>query len=518
MIENHCGRRDQLQGRCRKPGPFPFGRHLNDRLAVFRMQDALAVGFEQRIERADLTPQFLADVGVRNQPSPVRRFKDIRGREDVAVFLYRVSNGGERPMRHQAHPPGVVNQRVACDAGRRLIGLAEAAVNREQPPARFDRAFAVLLLDRDVAIDDMAVPPAESEFRENPLDRLGVVVVLIIWVFGFFPGRFVGDEHPLKGRHPASAEDRRVLAAPQEPHEVLAIALLLAPRRGKITRADLLFAVIVERFAPIALSLKLKALEAPVLCQRDAAVEEKVPVAAKIQPADREQEPDVGLKLVASQERSLERGDQPFLFPGQAVWVFRVDGREIGVLQRVNRPAEIDRPRPIVDLVEQHPLIHVKLRMPRDDLPFKLLLDDRDRLSQLCDTLDVAQADGPRLQHLRRKRARVAIGFLREGGERPEADPIAVFQHIDVRVGKRHVQDVRDARLASSGRGHPEHIVVAPLDIHRMVPHQKIHDLIRARPAVENIPNHMEMIDRKALDEGGERDDKRIRAPHIDDR
>ena len=44
------------------------------------------------------------------------------------------------------------------------------------------------------------------------------------------------------------------------------------------------------------------------------------------------------------------------------------------------------------------------------------------------------------------------------------------LDHLKVVIGDRVVQDRCDTGPASGGRAHPEHIVVAPLDVNRVVP------------------------------------------------
>lgn len=52
---------------------------------------------------------------------------------------------------------GIENKRIACDAGRFLIGLAEAAVDDKQLPAGLYGAFALLGLDGGMAVNYMSV-------------------------------------------------------------------------------------------------------------------------------------------------------------------------------------------------------------------------------------------------------------------------------------------------------------------------------------------------------------------------
>lgn len=101
-----------------------------------------AVGFKQQGQGADLAAQLGADIGIRHEPSAGGNLEDVGGRENVGILLHRIDDAGERPVGHQPHPVGVVDQGIARDAGCVLIGLAEAAVDGQHPAVAFDRAFA----------------------------------------------------------------------------------------------------------------------------------------------------------------------------------------------------------------------------------------------------------------------------------------------------------------------------------------------------------------------------------------
>ena len=155
--------------------------------------------------------------------------------------------------------------------------------------------------------------------------------------------------------------------------------------------------------------------------------------------------------------------------------------------------------------------------MAGDNLPFKLHLHDRGRLAELGNQLDVVEADLALLEHLWPESHRIAIGFFREGGQRPQADTVAVFQRIDVGVGKRDVDDVGDAGLVARGGGHPEHVVIAPDDIDRMMGAQQLDDVLRAGTAVKNIAENMKLIDRQPFDQIRESGDKGVRPADVHD-
>ena len=78
-------------------------------------------------------------------------------------------------------------------------------------------------------------------------------------------------------------------------------------------------------------------------------------------------------------------------------------------------------------------------------------------------------------------------------------------------------QDVSDAGIVAGSRTHPEDIVVAPLDIQRMMMHEIIHDFIGMGTAVVNVADDVQMVDSQALDQAGQGIDELARATCFQD-
>ena len=70
----------------------------------------------------------------------------------------------------------------------------------------------------------------------------------------------------------------------------------------------------------------------------------------------------------------------------------------------------------------------------------------------------------------------------------------------------------------SCSSSHPDHIMISPLDIQRMIFHQTIHDEMRARTSVINISQHMKMIHNKTLDQFCQGNDKILCPADLNDR
>lgn len=63
-------------------------------------------------------------------------------------------------------------------------------------------------------------------------------------------------------------------------------------------------------------------------------------------------------------------------------------------------------------------------------------------------------------------------------------------------------QYVGDAGKVSGCRAHPKDVVIAPLNVQRMVPHQGIDDFIGMGPAVIDITDDVQVVDGQTLNEG----------------
>src|SRR5699024_1430092 len=88
---------------------------------------------------------------------------------------------------------------------------------------------------------------------------------------------------------------------------------------------------------------------------------------------------------------------------------------------------------------------------------------------------------------------------------------------IQIIVAGGKPDDIGDARLMPGSRAHPDHIVIAPLEVHMLQLHQMIHDDMRARSSVKNIADDMESCDDKPLYRLRDGDDKLFGAVDPDD-
>ena len=112
----------------------------------------------------------------------------------------------------------------------------------------------------------------------------------------------------------------------------------------------------------------------------------------------------------------------------------------------------------------------------------------------------------------------VAVRFQRELQKRRKRDPVTVLDRVDVAVFQRIDDGGRNERPVARRRAHPQDVVVAPLNVDRVIGKQPVHDDMRAGTAVEDVAHDVQAIDDEPLDEVRKRHDQRIRLFGLDDR
>ena len=235
-------------------------------------------------------------------------------------------------MGHDADIPGIVDQRIASDAAGGLIGLAEPAVDDDEPAAALDGALALLGLDGDMAVDDMAMGTLQAKLLQDALAHLRVVIKGVVAVFGLGPGALILDEPPLKGGHSVPAEDGAVPARPEPPQEVHAELPLRGTGLVIISLAGGLLGVVQKLPARALFSADGEFQEGAILGHGDAAVKQEIAIEHLVQPALGVEEADVLLQLLAALEGGGELVNDLALLWCQGIGIGWVHSREVTVL------------------------------------------------------------------------------------------------------------------------------------------------------------------------------------------
>ena len=173
-----------------------------------------AVGLQQAAQVLCLSLNVASHIGLADLDPVFHVLKDQRVVGNVVV----AEDGGllalEGLVRDDADAAGVVDEGIARDTAGGLIGAAETAVDDDKLAAALDGAFALLGLDGDVAVDDMAVGAFQSKLLQDLLADGGILIEGVIGVLGLGSGALILDEAALEGGHTVTAEDGAVAAGP----------------------------------------------------------------------------------------------------------------------------------------------------------------------------------------------------------------------------------------------------------------------------------------------------------------
>ncbi len=251
----------------------------------------------------------------------------------------------------------------------------------------------------------------------------------------------------------------------------------------------------------------------------------------------------VSLAVVSARDLRHELLDDPRLLGSELIGMLRVDRGKIALGKLVYRAVvQFDGPRLDVDALEQQPVVHVEAPVAHDDLPLELEQQDVHGLRQRRELgsqagraignrlvgapvvhveapvahddlpLELEQQDVHGLRQRRELGSQAGraignrlVGALGKRHKLAQGDAVVVLQDLEIAVAQVVAQNRDDARRLTGGRAHPQQVVIAPLDIQRVVLHQAVHDLGRPAAAVEDIAHQMQMVDDQALDEIGQR-------------
>ena len=235
--------------------------------------------------------------------------------------------------------------------------------------------------------------------------------------------------------------------------------------------------------------------------------------------AIRKEETDVLLQQLRVCEAVHQGVHQLLFLLRHLIRILRVDGREIRILQRIALSIDGHRALFIIDLIEEHTVVELILRMAADQCPLLLKQDDTDSLAHLRGEARIDRVRDIGIQEMRLEAGTwiIAIHLLRIHRKRAQIDAIAVLEHIEGVIGGSDAENACDAGRITTGSPHPLGIMISPLDIHIMEAHQLLHDLVRMRASVEDIADDMEIIDDEVLDQLRQGHDEIIAHVDVDD-
>ncbi|EJW96034.1 hypothetical protein EVA_15854 [gut metagenome] len=324
----------------------------------------------------------------------------------------------------------------------------------------------------------------------------------------------VCQEVTFESSHLVLVEQRRLRSAPHIPHIIQCEVLFLLAVLVKVSRTDQLVTLVEQLPSPILLPFDLHMLKAAVLVQRHRCMIKQVRVGHQIHPPIRIQTAHVLLQLLTVAERIMNLLHQLPFFLRQLIRIGRVHRREMRIPHLVILPL-IHKHAPFeINLFEQLPTLHGKLRTTVNDLSLQLKLDNRNRLVHLrnqAQRLLVVLAI--RIIHLRHENLTriIAIHIHGKRSQGQQIDSVAILQRTQIAIPQRHAHHVGYAAVVARSRSHPENIVISPLDVEVVIVAQRIHNDMRSRSAVVDIPHNVQRVDGEPLNQVTHRNDKIIR-------
>lgn len=250
-------------------------------------------------------------------------------------------------------------------------------------------------------------------------------------------------------------------------------------------------------------------------------MEEQVAVRDAVHRTMGEDNSNVALETLADTEGAADAVDEFSLSIGECIGMLRIDGGEIGVAQWIILAVEAYDATLKVTSREEVAVPHAPLGMTLVELPLKLKCDDGNgfvhtgikealalggfflAMTEIVGHKDVAGIIGVSLEG--------------EGGEGHEVDAVAFLEDDGVAVAKGKTEDGGYAAAVAGGSTHPEHVVIAPLDVEMVELTEAIHDEVCAGAAVEDVAQDMEALDGEALNDMTKGRDEVVSATCVDD-
>jgi len=231
-------------------------------------------------------------------------------------------------------------------------------------------------------------------------------------------------------------------------------------------------------------------------------VEEEIGIADGIHATMREHGAHVFLEFLADAERVMELLHQIGLLRGEGVGIGRIDSGEVATLHLVLLAIDGAYATLIVDSREEHAVLHLPLRTAAEDGGLLLELNHgdglvhlgREQLGFLVHLIARQQLGHELLAGI------ILISLEGEGGQRHEVDAV-LLDGGEVGITQRETQHIADTGIIASRSAHPQDVVIAPLDIPRVILAQGVHDDVGTRTAIVDVAKDMQLVDGQTLDD-----------------
>ena len=368
-----------------------------------------------------------------------------------------------------------------------------------------------------MAVHDVAALAGQAKFAQNMLGGARVGNVPVVGVLDLHLGRRVSNIEPLKRRHGTAAKQRRFCPAPQVPQKVLSGQPCRAARGRAVALAGAAVTVVEQLLAAAGGALKPNGRKRAVLGHRHCAVVEQIAVAHFIKRAVGVQKLHMALQALTLGKAAHQLGGDLFLISSQRGRVGRVNGGKVAVQQGIGRAEIVHRARGKVNVVQKVAALQIEIRVAGNDLCLQLehhnghgLVHPRGggQVACRCALVGVGQPA---------RNIGIRVSMLGKALQAAQADAVAALQRVQIVVGQRCFQHGHNAERAARCRAHPDHVVVAPLDVHLMMRHETVQNAVRARAAVKQVAHNVQTVHSQPLDDLAEADNIGVGAVIADD-
>ena len=161
-------------------------------------------------------------------------------------------------------------------------------------------------------------------------------------------------------------------------------------------------------------------------------------------------------------------------------------------------------------------ILQPHFRMRLNNLSLHLKLNDRNGLMHFQICLHLLGIVNPAASQLKTGAGILPVSIHCKGCQRKEVNSIAVLQNVKISITGTDPDHIGNAPSLPCCRPHPQNIMVSPLNIHRMMNHQLIHNQMRSWSPIINIPQNMQMIHNQPLNQTAESNDTFLHPPHPD--
>ena len=95
----------------------------------------------------------------------------------------------------------------------------------------------------------------------------------------------------------------------------------------------------------------------------------------------------------------------------------------------------------------------------------------------------------------------VLVGLHCESCEWNKVDAISILECSHIAISQCYPDDIANTSIVSGGSAHPQHIVIAPLNVPAVVAAESVHNDVGSGTTVVDITENMQLVDNQSLND-----------------